>query len=229
MNRQEFVDKAKEIYNLNTIYASGTFGNKFTEAFLKQKAKQYPKWYTPTRQAEIRARASKGTLYMFDCCGLIKGIIWGFPNMKYASSGLPDTNDSGIWVNYCINRSCDFSSIKPGDILHLPGHVGIYIGDGKAIEATPKWKNSVQVTAVGNIGKIPGLESRHWEAYGVFKILDSAPAPTPIAIDYIVKRGDTLSGIAKKYKTTVAELCKINPEIKNPNLIYVGQKIHIKL
>ena len=44
---------------------------------------------------------------------------------------------------------------------------------------------------------------------------------------YTVKSGDTLSGIASKYKTTVAKLVKDN-NIENANLIYVGQKIVIK-
>lgn len=44
---------------------------------------------------------------------------------------------------------------------------------------------------------------------------------------YTVKSGDTLSGIASKYKTTVSKLVKDN-NIKNANLIYVGQKIVIK-
>ncbi|MFR8294887.1 MAG: LysM peptidoglycan-binding domain-containing protein [Ruminococcus sp.] len=46
-------------------------------------------------------------------------------------------------------------------------------------------------------------------------------------VTYTVKRGDTLSGIAKRYKTTVAKLVKDNG-IKNPNIIYAGQKIKIK-
>ena len=44
---------------------------------------------------------------------------------------------------------------------------------------------------------------------------------------YTVKSGDTLSGIASKYKTTVAKLVKDN-NIANANLIYPGQKIVIK-
>ena len=44
---------------------------------------------------------------------------------------------------------------------------------------------------------------------------------------YTVKSGDTLSGIASNYKTTVAKLVKDN-NIKNANLIYPGQKIVIK-
>ncbi|MBQ6483100.1 MAG: LysM peptidoglycan-binding domain-containing protein [Anaerolineaceae bacterium] len=43
---------------------------------------------------------------------------------------------------------------------------------------------------------------------------------------YVVKKGDTLSAIAKKYKTTVAKLVKANG-IKDKNLINIGQKIII--
>lgn len=45
---------------------------------------------------------------------------------------------------------------------------------------------------------------------------------------YIVQKGDTLSGIAKKYGTTIGILCSYNPNIKNIDLIYIGQKIRIK-
>lgn len=44
---------------------------------------------------------------------------------------------------------------------------------------------------------------------------------------YTVKRGDTLSGIAKKYGTTYQKLAKMNG-IANPNRIYAGQKIRVK-
>ncbi|WP_235872315.1 LysM peptidoglycan-binding domain-containing protein [Siminovitchia acidinfaciens] len=43
---------------------------------------------------------------------------------------------------------------------------------------------------------------------------------------YTVKKGDVLSKIAARYKTTVAEFVRING-IKNPNLIYPGQKINL--
>ncbi|WP_052123242.1 GH25 family lysozyme [Heyndrickxia coagulans] len=46
------------------------------------------------------------------------------------------------------------------------------------------------------------------------------------AVTYKVKSGDTLSGIAAKYGTSVATLQKLNG-IKNANRIYVGQKIKI--
>lgn len=45
-------------------------------------------------------------------------------------------------------------------------------------------------------------------------------------VTYTVKKGDTLSGIAAKYNTTVSKLASIN-NIKNVNLIYVGQVLTI--
>jgi LysM repeat protein len=42
---------------------------------------------------------------------------------------------------------------------------------------------------------------------------------------YIVLAGDTLSGIAHAYGTSVSSLVKANPGITNPNLIYPGELI----
>jgi GH25 family lysozyme M1 (1,4-beta-N-acetylmuramidase) len=44
---------------------------------------------------------------------------------------------------------------------------------------------------------------------------------------YTVKSGDTLSGIASKYNTTVRKLVELN-NIKNANKIYAGQKLRVK-
>lgn len=47
------------------------------------------------------------------------------------------------------------------------------------------------------------------------------------SIYYIVKKGDTLSAIAKKYNTSVENLVKLN-NIKNKNIININQKLKIK-
>jgi hypothetical protein len=44
---------------------------------------------------------------------------------------------------------------------------------------------------------------------------------------HTVVRGDTLWKLANTYGLTVSELVALNPEIKNPNLIYVGQKVRV--
>lgn len=46
------------------------------------------------------------------------------------------------------------------------------------------------------------------------------------SVTYKVKKGDTLSSIAKRYGVSVQELVNVN-NIKNPNLIYVGQILTI--
>lgn len=53
------------------------------------------------------------------------------------------------------------------------------------------------------------------------------PAPEK-AQYYTVVKGDTFSGIAKKKKVSQKKLKELNPEIKDINKIYVGQKIRIK-
>ena len=49
----------------------------------------------------------------------------------------------------------------------------------------------------------------------------------PKAQYYTVQSGDTLSRIASQHGTTYTALAKLN-NIKNPNLIYAGQKIRVK-
>lgn len=44
---------------------------------------------------------------------------------------------------------------------------------------------------------------------------------------YTVVKGDTLGKIADKYKVTVAQILAANPDIKDPNVIHVGQVIRI--
>jgi len=44
---------------------------------------------------------------------------------------------------------------------------------------------------------------------------------------YIVKSGDTMWKIASRYQVGISEIISANPQIKNPALIYPGQKITI--
>ena len=71
------------------------------------------------------------------------------------------------------------------------------------------------------------LGSRYEEVQEeVNKRISSANKSEPSYVT--VKKGDTLSGIANSNNTSINALLKLNSNIKNPNLIYVGQKIRIK-
>lgn len=47
------------------------------------------------------------------------------------------------------------------------------------------------------------------------------------AAEYIVKSGDSMWRIAVRFETGVSEIIKANPQVKNPSLIYPGQKLTI--
>ena len=44
---------------------------------------------------------------------------------------------------------------------------------------------------------------------------------------YLVKKGDTLWGIARHFRVPLSDLIRANPQIKNPNLIYPGNRVMI--
>ena len=79
-------------------------------------------------------------------------------------------------------------------------------------------------TSINSIVALNGIENPNLIYAGeVFKI---PSAHSEQAVIYTVKRGDTLWGISRKFGTTVENLVKLN-SVKNPNLIYVGEKLII--
>jgi peptidoglycan endopeptidase LytE len=55
------------------------------------------------------------------------------------------------------------------------------------------------------------------------------PQPVPSSVVFhTVVGGDTLTAIAAKYRTTVPAILKLNPSIKDPDVIFVGQRIQVK-
>lgn len=105
------------------------------------------------------------------------------------------------------------------------GHIGIYLGDGKVCESK----------GVAHGVVISELKSNTWTHYGKLKDIEYDDAyvvyrkevKPETYLMYTIKRGDTLWRIAKRYKTSVAALAKLN-NIKNPSLIIAGRTLKIK-
>jgi LysM repeat protein len=51
--------------------------------------------------------------------------------------------------------------------------------------------------------------------------------PPATGSTYVVQVGDTMAKIANRYGTTVSAIMAVNPQIYNPNVIYVGQVINL--
>jgi len=56
---------------------------------------------------------------------------------------------------------------------------------------------------------------------------DPTSAPRPTARSYVVRSGDTLSRIARRFDLTVGQLLTANPQLTDPNLLQVGQELVI--
>lgn len=164
-----------------TIYMYAAYGFKVTNATINLKAKQnLNNWYTEENIAKLKAVANrKPPVWGFDCVNLIKGILWGwcedesknYGGAKHGANGIPDTTANGM-IEKCSEVSTDFTNIEIGEAVWIPGHIGVYIGNGLVVECTPKWKDGVQITALLNIGKKTGYNGRTWKKHGKLPKVD---------------------------------------------------------
>lgn len=169
---KELASKCKEVaQNYKTLYVLGCFGAPMTESNKSRYCANQSYNRKPERTAKIKS-ANKNT-FGFDCVCLIKGLLWGWSgdNSKvyggaaYGSNGVPDINADQM-IQKCSGVSTDFSNIQVGEVVWNSGHIGVYIGEGLAVECTPIWKDGVQITAVHNIGTKSGYNGRTWTKHG---------------------------------------------------------------
>lgn len=231
MSAKELVDKAWDIATTcKTLYVMGCFGAPMN-AENKQRYTQNHIYNKRAARKKLIMSASDDT-FGFDCVCLIKGILWGFckdKNQKYggafySSNGVPDIGTEQM-LKKCYGVSSNFLDIKKGELLWMPGHVGIYVGGGLAVECSPSWKNGVQVTACNCTQG--GYHTRNWKKHGKLPYVTYKDSEDPERLTYTVVKGDTLSRIARRYGVSVKELVALN-DIENPNLIHVGQIIKIR-
>ena len=155
--------------NFKTLYVKGCFGSPLNASNKKRYTANNDYNKKASRKAMINA-ASADT-FGFDCVCLVKGLLWGWTGDKskayggatYGSNGVPDINADAM-IKVCKEVSTDFSKIEVGEAVWLEGHIGVYVGNGLAVECTPKWKNNVQITAC-NCTK-SGYNRRNWTKHG---------------------------------------------------------------
>lgn len=181
MTNKEFVQQVQNILAQKTIYAKGAIGTYVTESTINSLRKSYPVWYYASKIKSRYAPLYGKGYYAFDCSGMIKQAIWGFePQQKdyrctkgYEINGISDFQvDTVSSIKKVAVISEDWKNIEVGEILFTPGHVGVYIGEGLAIECTTAWTCNVQKTAVQNIGKKNGYNSRSWKYHGKLYCID---------------------------------------------------------
>lgn len=190
MKDSEFVAKAIDIAkNYKTLYILGCFG----APMIPKNKKRYSNNNEYNKKRADMINSASTDTFGFDCCGLIKGILWDwcgdvsktYGGATYQSNGVPDLGANNL-IKACKDVSTDFSTIVPGEVVWLDGHIGIYVGNNQCVEATPKWDNKVQFSTVTNLfplttdtkrrkwtkhGKLP------WIEYNVVKICPTCGRP----------------------------------------------------
>lgn len=127
-------------------------------------------------------------------------------------------------VTSSVTLSTGKGLIRGDVLLNVKKHTAIFIGDGQIVHASLNEKGTITGGKTGDqTGKEICTRSYYNKPWDYVLRLEEKTEETT----YTVKKGDTLSSIAKKYGVTVSNLVTWNG-IKNPDLIRVGQKIYIK-
>mgnify|MGYP000281910664 CR=1 FL=1 len=194
MTNIELANKLKDIAkNYKTLYVMGCFGAPMTPA----NKKRYTQNHSYNRQVDRTAmiNAASTDTFGFDCVCLIKGVLWGWRGDKnaiyggatYTSNGVPDIGADSM-IKVCKNVTTDFSHIEIGEAVWMEGHIGVYVGDGLAVECTPRWANKVQITACNR--SVSGYNRRNWTKHGKIpyvKYVESTEPVTPPTTDTTIK------------------------------------------
>ncbi len=123
------------------------------------------------------------------------------------------------------NSSNNTYTVRSGDTLsEIAARNKVSLGS--VISANPQIKNpnliypgqQINMPSAGGTGNLAGMSVAKTQS----------PAESPMAGgSYMVRPGDTLSGIASRSGVGLNDMMMANPQIKNPNMIYVGQQLNI--
>lgn len=134
-NSTDLVLWSQMAYDEGWGYVYGTFGYPLGENLLAEKARQYPKDVGENEQF-IRAHwLGRRTV---DCMGLIKSYMWYDPaanSIGYNTGEMPDVGCDTLFAQATEKGTIDTIPEVKGLAVYAKGHIGVYIGDGYAIDA----------------------------------------------------------------------------------------------
>ena len=133
-------------------YVFGTYGTVLSEEMLRTKMSQYPGDVAVYEEFIRENWLGRRTA---DCVGLIKGYGWfntASQEIEIGANGMPDIGSDGMYANATEKGPINTIPEIPGFAVWHAGHIGIYIGDGKVVEA--------MTTTVGVV--VTDVFSRSW-------------------------------------------------------------------
>ena len=214
-----FINRVKQVLGLDCVIYSGAYfaGDNLIDINLLN----YGLWVA----------------YYYVSTPTLRGIWTGFVGHQYS--------DQGIIPG--INGYVDLNNFYDGMFIGTPssgGNTGggstggvspAPVGRTKNLDGTYTVKSNDTLSAIANDFGVTVDQLVRWNNISnpnlitVGQILyfsDKSSSGLGQGITYVVQAGDTLSGIATKFGTTVANLVSLN-NISDPNLIYVGQVLKL--
>ncbi|MGM9926443.1 MAG: GH25 family lysozyme [Bacillus sp. (in: firmicutes)] len=156
-------------------------------------------------------------------------IIWStWAGWQYSDTGNVSGIDGEVDLDYFTDAMLlqDTSPVEPPPSEHDPKEITItyrvQAGDTLS-EIAQRFDTTVAAIMAENNIQNPNLI---YVNQILTIIVPKESQNNGTTIEYIVKRGDTLSEIAQRYNTTVAVIVAEN-DIQNPNLIYVNEVLRI--
>lgn len=116
-------------------YVYGTYGTVLDNSLLDSKITQYPEEVGGNEDFIRENWLWKRTA---DCVGLIKGYSWYDTETQktlLVSNGMPDIGADTMYENATEKGTIDTIPEIPGLAVWKEGHIGVYIGGGKVVEA----------------------------------------------------------------------------------------------
>lgn len=165
MKRADFVAAIKSKVG-NTGYGYGCYVPMvLTQALLDRKALQFPSVYTAAYKALTARNIGKPVA---DCVGLIKGTVW-VADFGGVYQKATDLSANGMFARCTETGTMDKLPEIPGLVLHKPGHIGVYIGNGQAVESAGVRSGVVQSAVAG----------RGWTGWGKCHLITYTPIAAP--------------------------------------------------
>ena len=149
------------------------------------------------------------------------------PDAQFPNPLGTHTVQQGEWI-YCIARAYKVSPWSIASANAIPWPYYVYPGQVLSIPADPWYNIPSGQTCAAQFTPPAG-----WPPAPTPTAVPptSGPYPTPVPgtcrYNHYVLWGQTLSGIAWYYGTTIQAIMSANPSITNPNLIYAGSTLCI--
>ncbi|MBR2861136.1 MAG: hypothetical protein IKB86_04785 [Clostridia bacterium] len=134
-NNLDLVKWAENAADKGWGYVYGTYGTVLDNSLLDSKITQYPDEVGANEQFIRDNWLWKRTA---DCVGLIKGYAWYDAETQktlLVSNGMPDIGADTMYENATEKGSIDTIPEVLGLAVWKEGHIGVYIGGGKVVEA----------------------------------------------------------------------------------------------